>query len=144
MGEYIRMVSDITTFTKQKNALGAAVFLDSEKAFDSIEWNCLQKYLEVLRFGPELRQWIKIVYNDISSSVLNNGYESEHFSLSRGVRRGCPLTRCFVSTVVSYPSHSYLNSNDSYPSNWLFHTHFVCGGNSFSSTQTAFHRCRVW
>ena len=84
------MISDIMSFTKQKNVPGAVVLLES--ILDSIEWNCLQKHLEVLRFGPELRQWIKVVYNDISSSVLNNGYASEHFSLSRGVRRGCPLT----------------------------------------------------
>ena len=47
------MISDIMSFTKEKNVPGAAVFLDSEKAFDSIEWNYL---LEVLRFGPELRE----------------------------------------------------------------------------------------
>ena len=84
LGECIRIISDIMSFAKQKNVRGSAVFVDSEKAFDSIEWNYLQKYLEVLRFGPELRQWIKVVYNDISSSVLNNCYASEHFSLSRG------------------------------------------------------------
>ena len=71
---------------------GPAVFLDFEKAFDSIECKYLQKCLEVLRFGPQLRQWIKIFYNDILSCVLNNGYASEHFSLSRGVRQGCPLS----------------------------------------------------
>ena len=36
--------------------------------------------------------------------------------------------------VVSYP-----NSDDSYPSNWLFCTHFGCGGNPFLSTQTTFN-----
>ena len=41
--------------------------------------------------------------------------------------------------VISYPGDSYPNSDDSYPSNWLFRTRFVCGGNSFSSTQTAFN-----
>ena len=71
---------------------GPAVFLDFEKAFDSIECKYLQKCLEVLRFGPQLRQWIKIFYNDILSCVLNNGYASEHFLLSRGVRQGCPLS----------------------------------------------------
>ena len=71
------MISDIMSFTKQKHWPGAVVFLDSEKAFDSIEWNYLQKYSEVLRFCPELRQWIKVVYNEISSSVLNNGFISK-------------------------------------------------------------------
>ena len=52
------------------NMPGAAVFLDFEKAFDSIEWNYLQKCLEILKFGPQLQQWVKIFYNDISSCVL--------------------------------------------------------------------------
>ena len=39
MGQCIGMISDIMSFTEQKNVPGAAVFLDSEKAFDSIEWN---------------------------------------------------------------------------------------------------------
>ena len=89
--ECIRMIFDIMSFTKQKNVPGAATFLDFEKAFDSIEWNYLQKCLEVLRFGPELRQWIKVFYNDISSCVLNNSHANEQVSLSRGVRHGCPL-----------------------------------------------------
>ena len=41
------------------------------------------------------------------------------------------LTSCFVPTFVWYPGDSYPNSDDSYPSNWLFRTHFVCGANSF-------------
>ena len=63
--------------------------------------------------------------------------------LCRGVRRECPpLSSCFVPTVVSYPGHSYANSDDSdgsYPSNWFLRTHFVRSGISFSSTQAAFH-----
>ena len=79
-------------FTKQRNISGAAIFLDFEKAFDSIEWNYLQKCLSVFKFGPQLRHWINVFYNDISSCVLNNGYASEHFNLQRGVRQGCPLS----------------------------------------------------
>ena len=37
IGESIRMISDIMSFTKAKNIPGLAVFLDFEKAFDSIE-----------------------------------------------------------------------------------------------------------
>ena len=88
IGECIRIISDVMSFTKQKNIPGAAVFLDFEKAFDSIEWNYLQKCLEVFKFGPQLRQLIKV----FSSCVLNNGFGSEHFTLSRGVRQGCPLS----------------------------------------------------
>ena len=46
-------------FTKKKNIPGVAIFLDFEKAFDSIEWNFIYKYLETFNFGLDHRQWIK-------------------------------------------------------------------------------------
>ena len=56
IGESIRTISDIMSFTKTHNIPGLAVFLYFEKAFDSLEWNYLQKCLEVLNFGPQLQQ----------------------------------------------------------------------------------------
>ena len=67
IGENIRTISDIMSFTKTHNIPGLAVFLDFEKAFDSLEWNYLQKCLEVFNFGPQLRQWIRVIYSNISS-----------------------------------------------------------------------------
>ena len=61
IGECIRIISDIMVFTKQKHVPGAAVFLDFEKAFDSIEWpsasamnkNILQRHLKLCT-----QQWL--------------------------------------------------------------------------------------
>ena len=92
IGESIKIITDMMSFTKKKNIPGIAVFLDFEKAFDSIEWCYLQKCLEIFNFGPQLRQWITVLYNNISSCVWNNGFATKHFNLSRGVRQGCPLS----------------------------------------------------
>ena len=92
IGEGIRMISDITSFTKANNIPGLAIFLDFEKAFDSIEWKYLQKSLEVFNFGPQLQKWVTVLYNEISSCVLNNSFATKHFNLGRGVRQGCPLS----------------------------------------------------
>ena len=73
IGESIRLIADTMHFTKAKNIPGVAVFLDFEKAFDSIEWNFIHRCLETFNFGLDLRQWIKVFYTDISSCVLNNG-----------------------------------------------------------------------
>ena len=74
IGESIRPISDFVSFTKTQNIPGLAVILDFEKAFDSIGWNYLQKCLETFNFGPQLRQWINVIYSDISSCILNNGF----------------------------------------------------------------------
>ena len=73
ISESIRTITDIMSFTKVQNIPGLAVFLDFQKAFDFIEWNYLQKCLETFNFGPQLRQWINVIHNDISSCIINNG-----------------------------------------------------------------------
>ena len=78
-------------YTKHKDIPGMAVFLDFEKAFDSVEWNYVQKCLEATNFGPDLLQWVYVFYHNISSCVLNNGHASEPFLLERGIWQGCPL-----------------------------------------------------
>ena len=51
------------------------------------------------KFGQSFRNWIKILYNNIQSAVVNNGYISESFQLQRGVRKGCPLS-CYLFIFV--------------------------------------------
>ena len=48
-GKRIRLIADTMHFTKEKNIPGVAVFLDFEKAFDSIEWNFIHS-LETFNF----------------------------------------------------------------------------------------------
>ena len=55
IGESIRTISQITSLTKTHNIPGLAVFLDFEKPFDCLEWNYLQKCLEVFNFGKGLK-----------------------------------------------------------------------------------------
>ena len=112
IGECIRLISDTMLYTKQKNLPGAAIFLDFEKAFDTIKWIYLQKCLEVFNFGPQLRQWIRVFYSNISSCVLYNGFASEHFSLSRGVRQGCPLSGLLLIIGIEILGNAIRNSDN--------------------------------
>ena len=70
---------------------GLLLFVDFEKAFDSLEWSFIEKTLNYYKFGSSLVAWIRLFYTDISSCVQNNGWTPDFFSLSRGVRQGCPL-----------------------------------------------------
>ena len=68
------------------------LFLDFEKAFDSLEWEYLFEVLIAMNFGPSFCNWVRTFYHNISSCVVNNGYTSDFFSLQREVRQECPLT----------------------------------------------------
>ena len=74
------------------NSPGIAIFLDFRKAFDSIEWEYLKAALKAFNFGPNLLNWIDVLYNEASSYVINNGHSSSFFRLQRGVRHGCTLS----------------------------------------------------
>lgn len=67
-------------YTYKENLPGMAIFLDSRKAFDTIEWHCLEKVLTHFNFGPNFLKWFKTLHVDISSCVLNNGHASCIFS----------------------------------------------------------------
>ena len=92
IGENIRLIQDPMFYLEKENSTGMAVFVDFRKAFDTIEWNYLGKALMLFNFGPNFLQWFRTIYSNISSCVLNNGHASHFFSLTRGVRQGCPLS----------------------------------------------------
>ena len=60
-----------------------ALFLDFQKAFDSLEWNFIKKALETFNFGAPLIQWINTFYSNIQSCIINNGYATSFFELER-------------------------------------------------------------
>ena len=44
------------------------LFIDFEKAFDSLEWNFLFKLLEIFGFAPSLIRLVKTFYSDIAAA----------------------------------------------------------------------------
>jgi hypothetical protein len=61
--------------------------IDFEKAFDTISWKLKKEYLSFINFGESFQQWIKVFFTDITSCVLNTGWTTQLFSVSRGGRQ---------------------------------------------------------
>ena len=72
----------------------------------------LQTCLEAFNLGPQLRQWITVLHSNISSCVLNNGFATKHFNLSRGVRQGCPLSGILFVIGVEILSNAIKRSKE--------------------------------
>ena len=70
----------------------AILSLDQEKAFDRVDWSFLRRTLHQMGFGPDFVQWVNLLYCGVQSAVNVNGHLSSFFSLSHGVRQGCPLS----------------------------------------------------
>ena len=62
IGQNIRLIADIIECTKTLDNPGIALFLDFKKAYDSLEWNFIEKALQTFNFGPPLQQYSKLRY----------------------------------------------------------------------------------
>ena len=80
------------SFTQAKNLPALSLFINFEKAFDSLEWHFLEKCLQLFNFGPDLIRWVNTFYKNVKSCIINNGLCSHYFNVERGARQGDPLS----------------------------------------------------
>ena len=79
IGENVRLTDSIINFTKLKDIPGLLLFVDFEKAFDSLGWSFIVKILKYYNFGLSLISWVNTLYCDANSVILNNGWSSGFF-----------------------------------------------------------------
>jgi len=92
IGENIRLISDLLDLTNKNQIPGILAALDFRKAFDSLEWPFIMETLNSFNFGTGIKQWISTFYTNVESAVINNGYTTNWFQPSKGVRQGCLLS----------------------------------------------------
>jgi exonuclease III len=92
IGTNIIKAQNILNHMKEEQKDGIMMCVDFEKAFDTIEWSYITTSLKKFNFPPILIEWIKTLYNNISTCIINNGHASTFFNPTRGVRQGCPLS----------------------------------------------------
>ena len=113
IGVNIRTIIDSIVFSSQNKLNTILAFLDFEKAFDKIRWDFVDKCLLQFGFGPNFRKWITIMYTDISSAVINNGYTTPFFKLHCGIRQGCPMSALIFILAVETLSRT-IKKTDTY------------------------------
>ena len=100
IGFNLRQIQDIIDYAELYKIEGAIVFVDFSKAFDSLEWDFILTTLSHFGFNNCFIQWVKTLYTDIQTCVINNGWISETFKNSRGIRQGCPLSALLFVLAV--------------------------------------------
>ena len=104
IGDNARLILDIFEYCEEFSENGILLFLDFEKAFDSVEWNFLFKTLTKFNFGENFLTWMLILYNNPIFRVKNNGWTSKLCKMGRGIRQGCPISALlylFVAEILA-------------------------------------------
>ena len=112
IGENIRTIADVIDYTSLKQKPGIILLLDFEKAFDTIRWSFIIDSLKVFNFGPEFIQWIKVLYTDTESTVLNYGHTTGFFKLQRGIRKGCQISPYLFIIAVELLANGIRNNEN--------------------------------
>jgi len=79
---------------------GAMIFLDFEKAFDSVQWPWIIDSLNARGFPPSFVNIIRMLYNQPRACVIVNGFRAHPFIVGRGVRQGCPLSPLLFALIL--------------------------------------------
>ena len=78
-------------YTEIKKIKGLLMFIDFEKALDSVLWKFMYKVLRYYNFSEEFIKWITLFKNKIMASILQVGVLSEFFPIERGCKQGDPI-----------------------------------------------------
>ena len=88
--EPVRLISDVLHYADINNIEGILFGADIESAFDFLDHDFIFSVLEIYGFGESFIKWVKVLHSDMRSTVLNNGFASNYFTLTRGTRQGDP------------------------------------------------------
>lgn len=104
-------VQEIINHFCQKNSKVYGCFLDIERAFDCIWWNCLLYKLSAIGIKDKLWWLFRECLNNSKSCVLINGTYSTTFDITRSIKQGGLLSVLFF--VVAYHDiHSFVSQSD--------------------------------
>ena len=112
IGFNLRQIQDIIDYADKFNVEGAILFIDFSKAFDTLNWNFMDQTLQHFGFNNSFRTWIKTLYTEINSSVINNGWISAPIRSQRGIRQGCPCSSIIFVTAVEIMANKLRNNNN--------------------------------
>ena len=66
----------------------------------SVNHNFLLNVLERFNFGDKFTQWVKMMYHDRNSYVINNGFLTKSIAMQKGIFQGCPISPYLFLLVI--------------------------------------------
>lgn len=103
-------INAVMNYANDNNISYGCLSLDQSKAFDRVSHEYLFTLLERYGFGKDFLKWIGLLYNQIESKIIVNGFVSEAFSIGRSVRQGCALSPLLYVLYITPFARKILSS----------------------------------
>ena len=100
IGENTLKLTVLIEFCEYYEQSGIIISFDYRKAFDTLEWPAIFHTMKCFDFGNNFIDMVKILYNDIYGTVINNSFWGEWYKLSCSTRQGCPLSALIFNLVA--------------------------------------------
>ena len=96
----LHLLRNVYDYCRQRGIPCVAICFDQAKAFDSLDHGYLLYVLSTMGFGPSFIHWVSLLYTDIYSCVLVNGFLTSPFIVSRSVRQGCGFSPLLYALCI--------------------------------------------
>jgi ribonuclease HI len=98
----IILIQEIINDAKSKNKELHILYIDINKAYDSVQHNSLYKILKKMEFPEKEIEELKTLYQNAKIQIKLNSSYSEPFKLQSGIKQGCPLS-CILFILYINP-----------------------------------------
>ena len=101
IGENILDVYSLVATAEEHEEEDILIFLDIEKAYDTVSWRFLSAVLEKLDFPDSFVRWVEILHRNKDLRIYNNGFGSDPIKPNKGLAQGCPLSPLLFIIAIS-------------------------------------------
>jgi hypothetical protein len=92
IGDSIMLLQLLPHYLRLVDESALAAFLDTAKAYDTVNRSFLHQVMAALGAGAGLAKWVGSLLGDTKARAILNGYASSLHLFPAGVRQGCPLS----------------------------------------------------
>lgn len=96
----VRYIMNTIEFYDNSDRKVAWFFIDTEKAFDYINWEFLSSVMRKLELGSNVTNAIQAIYQNQSAAIKINNDTSNYLKIFKSTRQECPLSpRLFIMVI---------------------------------------------